>query len=360
MNTIHGAKATVSLAALRDNFSKIKQLAPNSRCLAIVKANGYGHGMLAVAQALREQADGFGVAHLKEAAALRRHGIDNPIVLLEGFFNANDVPYLQEYNLEPVIHSDYQLRAIEQTALCGRLKVWIKIDTGMHRLGFACDEVQAVYARLQASGKVESIGFVSHFSRADERECDYSQTQIDRFEQAIGDLPGPRSLSASNGILFWPQAHYDAVRPGIILYGIAPDDDIRTTQARGLRCAMTLKSNIIALRRHNAGEPVGYGGRWVSPRESNIAVVAMGYGDGFPRDVPENTPVLINGKRYPIVGKVSMDMLTVDLGDDSAAIGDDVTFWGPDLPVEEIAQHLGVISYELVTQLSSRVSREYI
>lgn len=230
----------------------------------------------------------------------------------------------------------------------------------MHRLGFACDEVENIYARLQACSKVESIGFVSHFSRADERDCHYSQRQIDCFEQAIGDLPGLRSLSASNGILFWPQAHYDIVRPGIVLYGIAPDNHVSTTQSRGLRCAMELKSNIIALRRHKAGEPVGYGGCWVSERDTTIAVVAMGYGDGFPRDVAENTPVLINGKRYPIVGKVSMDMLTVDLGDDSAKIGDNVIFWGPDLPVEEIAQHLGVISYELVTQLSSRVSREYI
>ncbi|MBE2897109.1 alanine racemase [Pasteurellaceae bacterium HPA106] len=360
MKTIHGAKATVSLAVLRDNFSKIKQLAPKSQCLAIVKANAYGHGMLAVAQALHSQADGFGVAHLKEAAILRHHGIEKPILLLEGFFNAQDVPYLQEYALEPVLHSEYQIQAIEQTALCGRLKVWIKIDTGMHRLGFAPDEVNAIYARLASSGKVGEIGFVSHFSRADERQSDYTLTQITRFEQAIGNLSGPRSLSASNGILFWPQAHYDAVRPGIILYGIAPDDQVKTAQAFDLRCAMELSSNIIALRRHKAGEPVGYGGRWVSARDTTIAVVAMGYGDGFPRDVPEKTPVLINGKRYPIVGKVSMDMLTVDLGDDSAEIGDEVIFWGADLPVEEIAQHLGVISYELVTQLSSRVSREYI
>ncbi|WP_408021828.1 alanine racemase [Spirabiliibacterium falconis] len=357
---MYGAKATIQLAALQENLAKIKQLAAGSQCIAIVKANAYGHGMLAVAKALQDSADGFGVAHLKEAITLRRNGIENPILLLEGFFHSEDVGYLPEYDLQPVIHSHYQLHALEQTALCGQIKVWIKIDTGMHRLGFSANEVAEVYARLMACGKVREIGFVSHFSRADDRQSDYTAIQIARFEDAIGDLQGARSLSASNGILFWPSAHYDYVRPGIILYGIAPDDKVQTAKHYALTSVMQLSSNIIALKRLKAGEPVGYGGRWISEKETTIAVVAMGYGDGFPRDLKDNTPVVINGKRFPIVGKVSMDMLTVDLGQEHAEIGDEVIFWGADLPIEEIAQHLGMISYELVTRLSSRVNREYV
>lgn len=368
------ATATVSLAALRHNLQRVKQLAPNSRILAIVKANAYGHGLAQVASAVAEQADGYGVARLSEALTLRAQGIDKPILLLEGFFNAADLPLLAEHQLQTVIHSEYQLQALEAAAqsavssdplLDKKIKVWIKIDSGMHRLGVPLAEVETVHQRLQACAIVQQpIHFVSHFSRAEELSCGYSEKQLAQFEQATAGKEGERSLAASNGILYWRDSHFDWVRPGIILYGISPTNEHLASEY-GLQPAMCLSSSLIAVRQHQAGEPVGYGGSWVSEKDTQIGVIALGYGDGYPRDVPPNTPVLINGKRVPIVGKVSMDMITVDLGADSTAqVGDEVIFWGGDadgnlLPIEEVAQHIGVISYELITKLTPRVITEY-
>lgn len=370
-NRIKTATATVSLAALRHNLQRVKQLAPQSQILAIVKANAYGHGMSEVASAVTGQADGYGVARLGEALALRAQGIRKPILLLEGFFNPQDIALLAEYDLQTVVHSEYQLAALESAVLPAdlsdqKIKVWIKIDSGMHRLGVACEQVEAFYQRLNACANVQpQINFVSHFSRAEELKCGYSEIQLQRFQQACADKGGERSLAASNGILYWQQSHFDWVRPGIILYGISPNDAVLATEY-GLQPAMTLSSSLIAVRELARGEPVGYGGKWISQQATKIGVIALGYGDGYPRDLPPNTPVLINGKRVPIVGKVSMDMITVDLGADSGAqVGDEVIFWGSDpqgnvLPIEEVAQHIGVISYELVTKITPRVIMEYV
>ncbi|TNH05585.1 alanine racemase [Testudinibacter sp. TR-2022] len=367
------ATATISLSALQHNLQQVKRLAPNSRILAIVKANGYGHGMLQVAKAVQPYADGYGVARLAEALALRQQGIEKPILLLEGFFSADDLPHLLIHNIETVVHSKYQLQALEQVleqtpesaVLDRKIKVWLKIDSGMHRLGVSLAEVDTFYQRLQRCPNVQpQINFVSHFSRAEELKCGYSEIQLQRFQQACADKEGERSLAASNGILYWQASHFDWVRPGIILYGISPTNDQLATEY-GLQPAMTFSSSLIAVREHPAGEPVGYGGAWLSQKDTKIGVVALGYGDGYPRDVPAGTPVLINGKRVPIVGKVSMDMITVDLGADSRAqVGDEVIFWGKDsqhnvLPIEEVARHIGVISYELVTKLTPRVIMEY-
>ncbi|MDH3000790.1 alanine racemase [Chelonobacter oris] len=367
---IRTATATVSLAALRHNLQRVKQLAPGSKVLAIVKANAYGHGMSAVAKAVEELADGYGVARVSEALALRAHGIHKPILLLEGFFNGDELPMLAEKRIETVIHSEYQLEALESAVsdgsiLDGKIKVWIKIDSGMHRLGVSLQQVEHIHQRLQTCPIVQQpIHFVSHFSRAEELACGYSERQLAQFLQAAEGKGGERSLAASSGILYWPDSHFDWVRPGIILYGISPDNNHLATEY-GLKPAMTLSSSLIAVRNHSAGEAVGYGGSWVSRTDTKIGVVALGYGDGYPRDLPAGTPVLINGRRVPIVGKVSMDMITVDLGAETTAqVGDDVIFWGEDstgnrLPIEEIAKHIGVISYELVTKLTPRVITEY-
>ncbi|MGV6989733.1 alanine racemase [Testudinibacter sp. P80/BLE/0925] len=369
-NRIKTATATVCLAALRHNLQRVKQLAQNSKIMAIVKANAYGHGMERVASAVVNQVDGYGVARLSEALALRAQGISKPILLLEGFFNPADIALLAEYDLQTVIHGEYQLEALESAMLPEalsdkKIKVWIKIDSGMHRLGVALTQVDSIHQRLQACHHVQpDIGFVSHFSRAEELACGYSEIQLHRFRQACAGKGGERSLAASNGILYWQESHFDWVRPGIILYGISPNDTILAGEY-GLQPAMTLSSSLIAVREHAAGEPVGYGGKWISRKATKIGVIALGYGDGYPRDVPPNTPVLLNGKRVPIVGKVSMDMITVDLGADSCAqVGDEVIFWGKDsqgnvLPIEEVARHIGVISYELVTKITPRVIMEY-
>lgn len=371
---IKTATATVSLTALRHNLNRVKVFAPHCKVLAIVKANAYGHGMLAVAKAVEDLADGYGVARLSEALALRDQGINKPILLLEGFFNQEELALLAEKQIETVIHSDYQLEALELLSqhavfsgskLDQTIKVWIKIDSGMHRLGVSLSQLEKVYQRLQACKNVKQpTNFVSHFSRAEELACGYSEKQLAQFIQASDGKGGERSLAASSGILYWPDSHFDWVRPGIILYGISPTNDHVATEY-GLKPVMTLNSSLIAVREHKANEPIGYGGVWKSKSDTKIGVIALGYGDGYPRDLPSDTPVLINGKRVPIVGNVSMDMITVDLGAESQAqVGDEVVFWGEDsdgncLPIEEIAKHIGVISYELVTKLTPRVITEY-
>ncbi|MBN6071149.1 alanine racemase [Aggregatibacter actinomycetemcomitans] len=354
------ATAKISSVALKHNIQTIKQKAPESKIIAVVKANAYGHGVVFVSSAVENLVDCFGVARLEEALKLRSNGITKPILLLEGFFSSKDLPVLAVNNIQTVVHSQEQLDALEQAKTPNPIKVWLKIDTGMHRLGVHLDEVDAFYQKLKLLPCVDpNIGFVSHFSRADELECGYTEKQLARFLWATEGKGGERSISASGGILFWQDAHLDWIRPGIIMYGISPNNI--AGKEYGLIPVMNLTSSLIAVREHKKGEPVGYGGVWVSDKDTKIGVVAIGYGDGYPRDVPEGTPVYLNGRRVPIVGKVSMDMLTVDLGADSQEkVGDEVILWGKELPIEEIAAITGIISYELITKLTPRVLTEYI
>ena len=354
------ATAKISSVALKHNIQTIKQKAPNSKIIAVVKANAYGHGVVFLSSAVESLVDCFGVARLEEALKLRSNGITKPILLLEGFFSSKDLPILAVNNIQTVVHSKEQLEALEKAKTPNPVKVWLKIDTGMHRLGVHLDEVETFYQKLKSLSCVDpNIGFVSHFSRADELECGYTEKQLARFLQATEGKSGERSISASGGILFWPEAHLDWIRPGIIMYGISPNNT--AGKEYGLTPVMNLTSSLIAVREHKKGEPVGYGGVWVSDKDTKIGVVAIGYGDGYPRDVPEGTPVYLNGRRVPIVGKVSMDMLTVDLGADSQdKVGDEVILWGKELPIEEIASIADIISYELITKLTPRVLTEYI
>ncbi|VTM24920.1 alanine racemase [Aggregatibacter sp. HMT-949] len=354
------ATAKISSRALKHNLDVIKQKAPNSKIIAVVKANAYGHGVVFVASTLEKNVDCFGVARLEEALALRSNGITKPILLLEGFFNEKDLPILAVNNIETIVHNREQLEALKRADVTGPIKVWLKIDTGMHRLGVSLEEVDTFYQELKRLPQVQPhFGFVSHFSRADELESDYTSLQIQRFLCATQDKPGERSIAASGGILFWPQSHLDWVRPGIIMYGISPTDTIGSEF--GLTPVMNLTSSLIAVRHHKKGEPVGYGGIWSSPRDTKIGVVAIGYGDGYPRDAAEGTPVYLNGRIVPIVGRVSMDMLTVDLGPDSQdQVGDEVILWGKELPIETVAKYTGVLSYELITKLTPRVINEYV
>lgn len=354
------ATAKISSLALKHNIRTIKQTAPNSKIIAVVKANAYGHGVVFVSSAVEEMVDCFGVARLEEALSLRSSGVTKPILLLEGFFCAKDLPIIAVNNIQTVIHNIEQLHSLQQAKLPHPIKVWLKIDTGMHRLGVALDQVDWFYQQLKQSENVyDEIGFVSHFSRADELNSDYTEIQLSRFLQSIQDKSGERSIAASGGILFWQQSHLEWIRPGIIMYGISPVNT--PAQEYNLIPVMTLTSSLISVKQHQKGEPVGYGGHWVSERDTKIGVVAIGYGDGYPRDVPTGTPVYLNGRRVPIVGRVSMDMLTVDLGPDSEdRVGDEVILWGPELPIEEIAQISQMLSYELITKLTPRVLTEYV
>lgn len=354
------ATVIVDCQALRHNLEQIKKIAPSSQVMAVVKANGYGHGLLNTAIAL-QGADCFGVARVGEALTLRASGNVQPIVVLEGFFSANELPILVSNNIETVVHSIEQLEALENETLEQPIRVWMKIDTGMHRLGVRLEQAEAFYQRLSiCKNVVQPVNLMSHLSHADEPQVDITAKQLELFETFIAGKAGLKSIVASAGVLLWPQAHYDWIRPGIIMYGVSPLANIEASEF-GLKQVMTLKSCLIAVREHKAGESVGYGGAWVSEEDTRLGVVAIGYGDGYPRCAPSGTPVLVNNRLVPLVGRVSMDMLVVDLGIDAAdQVGDEVILWGDNLPVEQIAAHTNMIPYELLTKLTSRVAIECI
>ncbi len=355
------ATAEINLSALDHNLNQVRYFAPNAKVMAVLKANAYGHGLVQVAQRL-QSADAFAVARIDEALALRQGGVTKPIVLLEGFFEQSDLPILLANNFETVIHEPSQLAAITSSPLTGQLSVWLKVDTGMHRLGLSPEQFSSAYHALKASPNVASnIKLMTHFACADDVQNDKTTRQHDIFKTLIDELSGQRCLANSAAILGWPHTHGDWVRPGLMLYGVSPMID-KNAADHGLAPVMRLKTRVIAIRDIKAGDSVGYGDAWTSPVDTTIAVIAMGYGDGYPRNVANGTPVHLNGKNVPIVGRVSMDMITVDLGPNQtlAKVGDEAIMWGPELPVEVIAKHAGTIAYELLCNITPRVDYQYI
>ncbi|QUJ67710.1 alanine racemase [Photobacterium sp. GJ3] len=355
------ATAYIDLQALRHNVSLLRQQTPGCKLLAMVKANGYGHGLAQVAAGLPD-VDGFGVARIEEALSLRAGGVVKPILLMEGFYCPTDLPVLVTNNIQTVVHTLEQLEALEQATLDTPVKVWLKIDSGMHRLGVRPEEFQQFVERLHASPNVaQPLRYLSHFACADELDSPVTDTQIQSFLTLTQGCRGERSLANSAGILAWPDSHLDWIRPGIIMYGISPfAEESHSAASFGMTPVMTLTSSVIAVRTLKQGESVGYGCTWVSERDTKIGVVAIGYGDGYPRTAPNGTPVLINGRLVPIAGRVSMDMMTVDLGPDAPdQVGDEAILWGQGLPAEVVAAHVGTIAYELVTKLTSRVAMAY-
>ncbi|MGE6380722.1 alanine racemase [Shewanella baltica] len=349
-------RAEISSSALQTNLAALRQQAPASSVMAVVKANGYGHGLLNVANCL-VSADGFGLARLDEALELRAGGVTARLLLLEGFFRATDLPLLVGHDIDTVVHHSSQLEMLEQTVLSKPVTVWLKVDSGMHRLGFTPEQFSTVYDRLMACPNVaKPIHLMTHFACADEPDNTYTSVQMAAFNSLTAGLPGFRTLANSAGALYWPQSQGDWIRPGIALYGVSPvTGDCGANH--GLVPAMELVSQLIAVRDHKANQPVGYGCFWTAKQDTRLGVVAIGYGDGYPRNAPEGTPVWVNGRRVPIVGRVSMDMLTVDLGQDAQdKVGDSALLWGKALPVEEVAEHIGTIAYELVTKLTPRVA----
>lgn len=359
MSYMKAATAHINLSALSYNLQSIRQQAPNSKVMAVVKANGYGHGLNQIAKHAI-LADGFGVARIEEALQLRMAGVVKSILLLEGFYSANDLPILVTNNIQTVVHCVEQLEALEQAQLDTPVVVWLKIDSGMHRLGVREEQYSEFVERLnRCSNVAKPLRYMSHFGCADELDNPVTNSQIELFERLTHDQQGERSMAASAGFLAWNMSHYDWVRPGIIMYGVSPFSD-QTAQQLGYQPVMTLKSHLIAVREVKKGESVGYGGIWVSERDTKIGVIAIGYGDGYPRTAPNGTPVYVNGRIVPIAGRVSMDMLTVDLGPDASdQVGDEAILWGQELPVEQVAQYIGTIAYELVTKLTSRVEMCY-
>lgn len=352
-------QAIIDLNALSHNYQQAKQLAPDSKVLAVLKANAYGHGMLAVAQALKN-ADALGVARIDEALALRAGGITKPIVLLEGFFHADELQQVVASNLQLVIHHREQAEALLAAVLDAPVRVWLKIDSGMHRLGIYPHEFAGLHQRLQQSPNVQGpMRLMTHFASSDELQNPATLKQLQLFQQTLQGAPGELSLANSGAVLNWPQSHADWVRPGLMLYGVSPMAELYGADHQ-LQPVMTLCSSVIAVRDVSAGDAVGYGGSWIAAHNTRLAVVAMGYGDGYPRGAGNNADVLINGKRHPIVGRVSMDMITVDIGTAPVVVGDKVILWGADLPVEELARRVDTIPYELLCNITSRVQFSYI
>ncbi|MFK3793356.1 MAG: alanine racemase [Pseudomonas piscis] len=344
------ARALIDLQALRHNYQLAREVS-GARALAVIKADAYGHGAVRCAQALEDCADGFAVACIEEALELRAAGIGAPVLLLEGFFEASELALIIEHDFWCVVHSLWQLEAIEQASLAKPLTVWLKLDSGMHRVGLHPKDYQGAYQRLQASGKVEKIVLMSHFARADELHCTSSTEQIAVFEAARQGLGAEVSLRNSPALMGWPSAPSDWVRPGIMLYGATPFEEANSLAER-LQPVMTLESKVICVRELPAGEPIGYGAKFITDKPMRIGVVAMGYADGYPRHAPTGTPVLVAGQRSRLLGRVSMDMLCVDLTDvPEAGLGSTVELWGKNILASEVALAADTIPYQFFCNL---------
>ena len=356
------AKAVINLDALKHNYQLAKALSSqerrNGKVIAVVKADAYGHGAVACASALAAQADGFAVACIEEAVELRSTGIRQPILLLEGFFESAELRLISEQKMDIVVQNTEQLAMLEAHPLSHPVKVWLKIDSGMHRVGLMPEQYRQAWGRLEALPWVSDIVMMTHLACADESDKSYTRHQLEVFEQHTLGLPGERSIANSAGMVEFAQARAEWNRPGLMLYGASPFEYEHPIEKQ-LQPVMELHSAIISIRDIPAGSRVGYGSTWVSQRTTRQGVVAMGYADGYPRHAKNGTPVLVNGKRAPIIGRISMDMLTIDLTDiPDACLGDPVVLWGRDLPTAEVARHADTIPYQLLCNFN-RVPVEY-
>lgn len=344
----------IDLSALQKNLGRVRRFAPSSKVIAMVKANAYGHGIQRIAHAL-SGADALGVASLEEGVLLREAGIMQPIVLMEGLFFAEELPIAAQHDFSLVVHHLPHVEMLEQAHLKKKLNIWLKLNTGMHRLGFDPANMQPVYARLKALSHIHHpIGIMTHFAEADNINSEATPAQIKRFQAATHEFPGARSLANSAGIIAWPEAHGDWVRPGLMLYGASPLPD-KTGLDHGLLPVMTLWSRLIAISPVKKGGKVGYGGTWTAPEDMTIGIVGVGYGDGYPQFAKNGTPILVKGQECELVGRVSMDMLAVDLRNvPHANIGDEVVLWGDGLPVERVARHSNTSAYEILTRMTPR------
>lgn len=350
--------AHIDLAAITHNYALARQCAPGRQALAVVKADAYGHGLEPVVAALSD-ADGFAVACLEEAERVRRVASQARLLLLEGCFAVAEYQRAAELGVDVVLHSAEQAEGLLTSVLPAPLRVWLKLDSGMHRLGFDEAALRHWHARLQAASQVSELNLISHFACADERGNSLTELQLERFLDVL-DLPfAQRSLANSAAVLMIPAAHMDWLRPGIMLYGASPFAELSAGEL-GLRPAMSLRAEVIALREVQAGETVGYGGSWQATHDTRIATVSCGYADGYPRHAPSGTPVWLQGQRVPLAGRVSMDMLCVDVGVlPSVQLGSAVELWGQRLPVDEVARAAGTLGYELLTRVTARVPRRY-
>jgi alanine racemase len=358
---VTGTTAHINLTALLHNFHCIKKFAPTSRILAMVKSDAYRHGAIAVAKTLNAAADAFGVACVTEALQLRDAQITKPIVLLKGFINNEELQAIVENDFETVIHNQEQLQLLENFKISKSLKIWLKIDTGMHRLGFLPHEVHNAYSRLMQSPYINKpLRIMSHLSDASDQSSPKNLHQMQTFQALTKELNGEKCLANSGTFLALDGAALDWIRPGITLYGVSPFNEGRAPTNLKLEPIMNLTSTLISVKHLKQGETVGYSSTWTCPKDMPIGIVNTGYGDGYPRHAPSGTPILINDVRCQIIGRIAMDMITVDLRNcPTAKVGDEVILWGPKLPIEEIANSAGTIPYELFCHLTNRVNFVY-
>lgn len=356
------ATATISRAAVAHNLARVRALAPGRPIYAVVKADAYGHGLEPLLETLASAgADAFAVACLEEAERIRAAGIKRPILLLEGWADHDELVVAKRLALDVAVHCEEQLKDALVTGTAGLRAIWLKLDSGMHRIGLGPDAVASAWSQLRA--RVEPLGLMSHFACADDRADDFTTVQL-RAVQAVAKSVGAARLSTHNSAAILNHVQVSGeenwLRPGVMLYGLSPLPD-RTADALQLRPAMTFSSVVMAVLNVARGEGVGYGLSWRAERDSRVAVVAAGYGDGYPRHAPTGTPVLVAGHRAPLVGRVSMDMLSVDVTDlPDVKRGARAVLWGEGLPVDEIAAAANTLGYELVCKVTARVRRQYV
>jgi len=347
--------ARIDLDAIRQNLDVVKSLAPGSKIAAVVKADAYGHGLSQVLPAL-DKAEILAVATFDGAQRCRDFGWQGRVLVLEGPTRADDCQAALALAFEMVIHHDSQLALLRQSSKAARQPLWLKLDSGMHRLGFPSSRAKDVHGQITELSGNEPAVLMSHFACADDPHNPMTQAQISVFDNSTKGLAGNVSLANSAAILNFPESHRDIVRPGILLYGVSPLEQ-QPAQDIGLKPAMTLQCELIAINRVKKGESIGYGSEYSCPKDMNVGVAAIGYGDGYPRSLKSGSPVLVNDRLASLIGRVSMDMITIDLSDQpQAQVGDTVTLWGRGLPLEKVAACAGVIPYELLCGVAARVN----
>ncbi len=352
-------KAYINLSALTFNLQLVKKIAKNSKIMAVLKANAYGHGLAETVKAIKS-AEGIAILTIEEAVKIRKSGFKNTILLLEGLFAAEDIHQVEKLNLNLVLHNDQQIEYLNEVTLKNPIDVHLKINTGMNRLGFPPGQVDYLIENLNANPNVSGITLMTHFATADEKEG--ITKQLDCFNRVTNNYNFSSSVANSAALYKFPEARLDWVRPGILLYGASPFDDISAKKI-AVKPVMSLISKIIAIQNIKKGQAVGYGNNFIAKEDMRIGIVACGYGDGYPRHAKTGTPIFVHNKITKTIGRVSMDMLYVDLSKiDKAVIGSKVEMWGSIISVDEVAKNSGTVGYELLCNISAstRVSLEYI
>ena len=354
------AYALIRLQHLTHNLNLLRSLAPTSKIIAVVKADAYGHGLAKTAQALA-QSDAFAVACTHEALALRSAGILHPIICLQGFYSQAELQTIIDANLQTVIHSYHQIKLLQQCRFNSSIQVWLKIDTGMGRLGFQPAEAQQALQKLKTIKKISRVRLMTHFANADLLDAETTQKQLQKFTEVNQRCPGhERSAANSAATLAYSSSLYEWIRPGLCLYGISPFQVENThPDTSEFKPVMSLRAPLIAIKHCKQGARIGYGGTYTCPRDTRIGIVAIGYADGYPGVFNKPLNVSINGGLAPVVGRVSMDMLTIDISSIDASIGDDVELWGDEIALMEIADAARTISYDLLCRVGSHVQRYY-